>query len=442
MIRTAGADTTSFPASYALRRRDSPGISCVAGAIGDDSRAMAELSASQASASFDPHDALTEASWVRRLARGLVNDRTRADDVEQETWLAILRQRGRRVGELRAWTAAVARARAIDERRSEQRRSRREQDAAQSELQPSVEELSARADQMQRLMALVSDLDEIYREVVLRHYFDGQRLDEIARASGLPPTTVRTRLARALDMLRERLDRECRGDRTQWMGALAPLAALPGTPLSFASSATQLVCASLFVVGASVAAWWWWRDGGVADSSVAFADSAASDRSRAARAAHANEPQPSGERALPELGADSVADVEARHALLVFGKFVDDSGQPISRGQIFFERESQASIEGSVGEIGTWAALDVPSGTWQLRAQADGCAPLERAVEIRADGDVQRIDLELVRAPQLSMHLVDPLERALDFGAAGALDAPSFRESGAWPESDSGRAQR
>lgn len=383
---------------------------------------MAELSASQASASFDPHDALTEASWVRRLARSLVSDRTRADDVEQETWLAILRQRGRRVGELRAWTAAVARARAIDERRSEQRRTRREQDAAQDELQPSVEELSARADQQRRLMALVADLDEIYREVVLRHYFDGQRLDEIARASGLPPTTVRTRLARALDMLRERLDRESRGDRTQWMGALAPLAALPSAPLNFVSSATQLVCASLFVVGASVAAWWWWRDGSAASSNVAFADSAAADRSSAAHANEARHPRDSG---LATHDADSVANVESRHALLVFGRIVDDAGQPISRAQILFERESQAPIEGSVGEVGTWAALDVPSGTWQLRARADGCAPLERAVEIRADGDAQRIDLELVRAPRLAVQLVDPFAEAIEYRLASPSGSPT-----------------
>lgn len=354
---------------------------------------MSDLSASQASASFDPHEALSEAAWVRRLARGLVRDPATADDVEQETWLAILKQPGRRLGQMRAWTTAVARARAVDERRSRERREARERYAARDELQPSVAELSARAEQQKKLVELVMELDEKYREVVLRHYFQDQRLDEIAEAAGLPPTTVRTRLARALEMLRDKLDRSSRGDRSQWMGALAPIAAMQGPTLPSASAFVQVVVGSLLVLCASFLTWW----------ALGASRSPAPDAPEVSRVQRERDDEQRDAPPPPDTGLGSVAiaaPLERSAAIvepgLVFGTLEDDRGTPLGEAKIELVRDGE-TFTGSVGAVGTWAVLGIAAGAWKLKADADGCVPMEREIEITEDPGSRRVDLAFVR---------------------------------------------
>ena len=71
------------------------------------------------------------------------------------------------------------------------------------------------------------DLSEPYRSTLLLRFFEQLSAEEIARRTGVPPSTVRNRTKRALDSLRERFDREHAGDRRAWALQLLPIAA-PG----------------------------------------------------------------------------------------------------------------------------------------------------------------------------------------------------------------------
>ncbi len=76
----------------------------------------------------------------------------------------------------------------------------------------------------EQLAAHVKALPEPFRATVLLRYFEGVSAAEIARRDRVPAGTVRWRLKRALDLLRERLDAEHDGDRRAWALALLPIA--------------------------------------------------------------------------------------------------------------------------------------------------------------------------------------------------------------------------
>jgi hypothetical protein len=71
-------------------------------------------------------------------------------------------------------------------------------------------------------------LDEPLRRVVLLRHVEGLNATEIGSREGLPPGTVRWRLKRALELLRDELDRDAEGDRRTWQLAMAPIVTAPG----------------------------------------------------------------------------------------------------------------------------------------------------------------------------------------------------------------------
>lgn len=176
----------------------------------------------------EPEHFLQHAASMRALARYLVRDDARVDDVIQETWLAALVRPPAEHGSLRGWLHRVLRSLAFRTLRDERRRRRREQTAARSEradLDP--ETVVERAELHQSLGALVLALEEPYRSTVILRFFEDLGPRQIARRQGIPESTVKSRLARALEMLRSRLDRLHGGDRNAWKTAILPLSALP-----------------------------------------------------------------------------------------------------------------------------------------------------------------------------------------------------------------------
>src|SRR5207344_2472014 len=71
---------------------------------------------------------------------------------------------------------------------------------------PSPEDLVAAAEVQTRLARAVLELDEPYRSTVLYRFHEGLEASEIAARLGVPVETVRTRLKRAIEKLRERMD--------------------------------------------------------------------------------------------------------------------------------------------------------------------------------------------------------------------------------------------
>lgn len=165
---------------------------------------------------------LSEASWLRRLAGRLADDRDDADDLAQEAWIAAWRRQPDPDRPLRPWLAKVVRDAARMRRRTDARRAAREATVADDAAVATPDDLLAQARLHQTLVELVLALDEPYRATVLARYVEGRSAADIARAAGVPEGTVRWRLSQALHRLRDQLDARAR--KRAWL----PFAAAGG----------------------------------------------------------------------------------------------------------------------------------------------------------------------------------------------------------------------
>ena len=171
---------------------------------------------------------LAEADWLPRMARGLVSgDADVADDVAQQTWVAALRSPPDDARSPRGWLATVARRVVSRMARTDGRREGRERSVAPRESAVDPARLTERVEMQRRVADAVLSLDEPYRSTVVMRYFEDRTPKEIAAALSIPPATVRTRLHRALAMLRGRLDEKHEGGRRAWMALLLPLSGRP-----------------------------------------------------------------------------------------------------------------------------------------------------------------------------------------------------------------------
>ena len=130
-------------------------------------------------------------AFVRAIARRLVLDESRVDDVVQETWLAALRKSPGKGGALGAWLGAVARNLALKSRRTDARRARRESATAKSDRVDSTAEVVQRAEQSRRVVDAVLALEEPHRSTILLRYFDDESTREIAARFGISQAAVR-----------------------------------------------------------------------------------------------------------------------------------------------------------------------------------------------------------------------------------------------------------
>ena len=210
---------------------------------------------------------LEHAGWMRALARRLVADAQRAEDLTQETWVRALEHPPRTDLPLKGWLATVMRNVLRQERRGESRRTVREELAARPSEKDSDAagiELLERVTMQRELVAAVLELEEPYRRMLLLRYFEEYGPKRIAAQTGVPVSTVKTRLARGLERLRQRLDHSHGSDGRAWIQALLPVVALPRgaarilpwTDISLGALAMNtklvLVVCALGVVGASL----------------------------------------------------------------------------------------------------------------------------------------------------------------------------------------------
>ena len=176
---------------------------------------------------------------VLRVCHQVLGDRHDAEDAAQAVFLVLARKAPalRIDGSLAPWLHGVARRVAAKARvRSRARR--------QAEIRTVIVAASVKAsegdskpsdDDWEAVHEEVERLPEKYRAPVVLCYLDGQTYEETARRIGCPVGTVRVRLSRARDRLRDRLARRGFGPEP---GVLPNLTAgcpderRPGTPLS------------------------------------------------------------------------------------------------------------------------------------------------------------------------------------------------------------------
>lgn len=155
--------------------------------------------------------------YQHRLLRYLVylaGNRELAEDLFQETWIRVL-ERGHHYDgkhEFATWLYAVARNLTIDYLRKKSPVSldglmEDEEHAAfePADTRPLAWEIVQQREQAERVSAVLVSIPAECRETVVLRFQEGLALDEIARVTGAPLGTVKSRLYRGLNMLMTRL---------------------------------------------------------------------------------------------------------------------------------------------------------------------------------------------------------------------------------------------
>lgn len=195
---------------------------------------------------------LAHDGFVRGIARALLLDESRVDDVVQQTWIRALRTH-ESPRSVRAWLASIARRLALDVRRRDMARSRHESAAAIPEASPSMERILERERMRRVVVEAVARLEEPYQSAILLRFFEGLPPREMARRLGIPTETARTRVKRALTRLRAELEQSGAIDIEGWSAALFQLATTSAAaPIGAAAGAALPVGALLGTVASVI----------------------------------------------------------------------------------------------------------------------------------------------------------------------------------------------
>lgn len=153
-----------------------------------------------------------------RVAYLVVRDPPEAEDVTQDAFVKAYRSLGRfRTGSaFKPWLLRIVRNEALNRVRGRQRRRqlalRTSNDPVSGDAAPSPETEVITSEQGQQLLALVEQLPQRYRSVVIHRYLLDLSEQETAEILGLPLGTVKSRNSRALQRLRSSLDHTDRND--------------------------------------------------------------------------------------------------------------------------------------------------------------------------------------------------------------------------------------
>ena len=187
---------------------------------------------------------------VLGVCRSLLRDRHAADDAFQATFLVLVRKADSvRAGDsLGRWLYGVARKVAVRSRSDAARRGSREQSGMETTEPVAIDaENVEKADLREALHEELSRLSEKARAAIVLCHLEGLTHEEAARRLGWPIGTVRSRLARGRDRLRERLSRR----------GFTPATTLAGLSPDLVPErlfTTTKLAASKFVAGEAIAA--------------------------------------------------------------------------------------------------------------------------------------------------------------------------------------------
>jgi RNA polymerase sigma-70 factor (ECF subfamily) len=177
-----------------------------------DRRSDAELVIAARQGDLDAFAALVERFRVPalRVAYGIAGNE--AEDAVQDAFVKAYRKLDgfRTDAAFRPWLFTIVTNEARNRRRSSSRRSKLDLQV-RDQPQPvgaAVDDVVTQHDQRRRLLDVVANLPDRYREVVTLRYFAGLSESETAEALSCPLGTAKSRLSRALNLLRAQLGEE------------------------------------------------------------------------------------------------------------------------------------------------------------------------------------------------------------------------------------------
>lgn len=161
--------------------------------------------------------------YQHRLLRYLLyltSNREMAEDLFQEVWMRVLVRGAQFNGNARfdTWLFTIARNLVIDQRRKKTMSSLDELFEAGGEddrpmsfevagNEPSPFDLCRNGEDRERIAAALLELDTLYREVLVLRFHEELSLEEIAKVTRAPLSTVKSRLYRGLAAIKPKLER-------------------------------------------------------------------------------------------------------------------------------------------------------------------------------------------------------------------------------------------
>ena len=340
---------------------------------------------------------LADMTWLSRLAHRLVQDPATADDAVQEAWLAATRRlaasqagggevtgspTGSPAGQpSRGLMARTLKGIVLHARRGAQRRSFHETRASRLEGLPSTAEILEAGEAQQRLWTHVAALDEPFRSTLILRFQRSLTTRELAEALGMSDDSVRWRVRRGLQLLRDSVERDT--DRGGLLGlfpaalvvlhptpaaAVAVAAKTTGTLGPLAGALVMLKTAGIVagIAAAAVAMVTWVsarteplratevqvvERSGTLETPEDLPIVAPSDDDRQRGGASGRGPGP-GSRSVAALGAATGAAAVDATTSVVTGRVVDGLGRPVADARITasvrlaWERESTSRADG------------------------------------------------------------------------------------------------
>lgn len=150
---------------------------------------------------------------IKRLVFTYIQNKADTDDVSQDVFITIFQKLHTFQGKssLRSWIYTIAINQAKDHLRSWQSRNKRLKDKLRqsasflSKDQKTPEEYMIKRTTNNHLLTQVMDLSNIYREVIILYYFQELSTQEISEILHTKEATIRTRLSRAREKLKQLL---------------------------------------------------------------------------------------------------------------------------------------------------------------------------------------------------------------------------------------------
>ena len=143
------------------------------------------------------------ARFVFKVAYGVLRNSHDAEDVVQEVFLRVHRNGARGVRDLQAWLATIAFRLAVDRKRKPEALDIAEFELAASA--PDAEHAAMHRQQIDRVHRLIAALPEDLRYPLVLSAIEELNSRQIGEVLGIPESSVRGRILRARQILKEKL---------------------------------------------------------------------------------------------------------------------------------------------------------------------------------------------------------------------------------------------